>query len=50
MMKQNFLNPDTNSVMLTKHFRTNLNNHSFRIIQIIMDIQHPNINFMQLFF
>jgi LytS/YehU family sensor histidine kinase len=36
--------------MLSKHFRTNLQNNSFRIIQIMMEIQHPNLNFMELFF
>ncbi len=50
MMSENFLNMDKNSEMLVKHFRDNIGEHSFRIIQILMEIKEPNIAFMELFF
>lgn len=36
--------------MLVQHFRKNLQNHSFKIIQIMMDIKNPNLEYMTLFF
>lgn len=50
MIMENFLNPDRNSTMLVQHFQKNISNHSFRIIQIMMEIKNPNLEYMTLFF
>lgn len=36
--------------MLVRHFRKNIDKHSFRIIQILMDVRDPNLDFFALFF
>ena len=52
MVEENFLNPVRNADTLVRHFKSNNNvqQHSFKIINIILKIKQPNISLVKFFF